>query len=88
MTNLLLYLVPQSGNASLILVVNPFITPQPSCNMWTQRDHTVNVVDEVEHMVSGTVLVVVEDGNHVSHLKVSLIYYTREKGHSTGSAGA
>jgi hypothetical protein len=48
----------------LVLIVNPFISPRPSCNMHTKRDLTVNATDEVEHMVSGAVLVVVEDDKH------------------------
>jgi hypothetical protein len=88
MINLLLYSVPHSGNASLVLVVNPFITPQASCNLWAKRDLTINTADEVQHMVGGVVLVVVEDDEHVSCLKVSLIYYMLEKGHTTRSTGA
>jgi hypothetical protein len=87
MTYLLLYSVPHSGNAHLILIVNPFIHPQPSSNMRTKKDLTVNTVDEVEGMVGGAMLVVVEDGQHVSCLKVSLICCTCEEGHTTGSAG-
>jgi hypothetical protein len=87
-TNFLLHSVLHMGNADLVLIVNPFITPWPTYNLRTKRDLTVNVADEVEHMVSGTVLVVVEDGKHISRLDVSLIYCTRKKGDTTGSAGA
>jgi hypothetical protein len=76
------------GNSGLILIVNPLITPRLTCNLRTKRDLTVNAEDEVKHMAGGAVLVVVEDGKHVSHPNVSLIYCTREKGDTTGSAGA
>jgi hypothetical protein len=69
----------------LVLIVNPFITPRSSYNLHTKRDLTVNVADEVEHMVGGAMLVVVEDSKHESCQKVSLIYYTLEKGHTTRS---
>jgi hypothetical protein len=87
-TYLLLYSVLHLGNARIILIMNPFIYPQPSSNMFAIRDLTINAADEIENMASGAVLVVVEDGQHVSRLKVSLIYYTSEECHSIGSAGA
>jgi hypothetical protein len=83
MTYLLLYLVPYSVNACIILVVNPFLCPPPSSNLRTRSDLIVNTVDEVENMLGSVMLVVVEDGQHVSHLKVSLLYCTCEECHTT-----
>jgi hypothetical protein len=45
-------------------------------------------VDEVENMLGGTMLVVVDDHKHVSSLKVSLLYYTCEECRTTRSADA
>jgi hypothetical protein len=87
-TNLLWHSIPHTGNVGLILVMDPFISPRPTCNQQSNRDLTVNAADEVEHMVSGAVLVVVEDAKHVSRLKVYHIYCTREKGNTTGLTGA
>jgi hypothetical protein len=88
MTYLLMYSVPHSVNACIIVIVNPFLRPPLSSNLRTKSDLTVNAADEVENMLSGTVLLVVDDHQHVSRMKVSLLYYTCEECRTTGSAGA
>jgi hypothetical protein len=88
MTYPLMYLVLHSVNVCIIVIVNPFLYPPLSSNLRTKSDLTVNAVDEVENMLGGTMLVVVDDHKHISRLKVSLLYYTCEECRTTRSAGA
>jgi hypothetical protein len=75
-TYLLLYSVPHSVDAFIVLIINPFLRPPPSSNLSTRSDLTVNIADEVENMLGGAMLVVVVGSKHVSCLNVSLLYCT------------
>jgi hypothetical protein len=68
MTYLRRHSVAHSGNTCLILVVDPVLRPSPSSDLRTRSDLTVDAPDVVENIVGGTVLVVLEDGQHVSRL--------------------
>jgi hypothetical protein len=52
----------------IIIVVVSLLHPPPSSDLRTKSHLTVDATDVVENIVGGAVLVVLEDGQHISHL--------------------
>jgi hypothetical protein len=88
----LMYLIKNSfmntQNACFILVAGLVLHPPPCLDLQTKSDLTIHVSDVVENIIDYTVLVLLDDGQHVGCLEVSFLFCLCEECCTTGSGRA
>jgi hypothetical protein len=61
-------LVVNTHNTSIILGVVLIVRPPPCSDLRTKSDLTIDMSDVAENIVSGAMLVVLQDSQHIGHL--------------------